>query len=47
MAITETWMTENDPSEEFQINGYQPIVSNPREKLNGDQAQLHFISKKE
>ena len=32
MAITESWMTENDPLEEFQIDGYQPIVSNPRKE---------------
>ena len=46
MAITKTWMTENDPLEEFHIDGYQPIVSNPAH-LNGDQAGLLFISKKE
>ena len=33
MAITDTWMTENDPLEGFQIDGYQPIVSNPRKKF--------------
>ena len=29
LEITETWMTENDPSEEKRIDGYQPIVPNP------------------
>ena len=33
LALTEKWMTENDTLEEFQIDGYQPIVSNPRKKI--------------
>ena len=33
MGITETWMTENDPLEEFQIDGYQPVVSNSRKEF--------------
>ena len=32
MAITEIWKTEIDPLEEFKIDGYQPIVSNPHKE---------------
>ena len=31
IAITETWMTENDDPNEFFLEGYQPIKSFPRE----------------
>ena len=45
MAITETWTTENDPLEEFQIDGYQPIVSNPREEFKRRPGGVAFYIK--
>ena len=45
-AITETWMTENDPLE-FQFDGYQPIVSNPPKEFKRRSSGLLFIPKKE
>ena len=30
LALTETWIAENDPLDEYDILGYQPIESTPR-----------------
>ena len=38
-------MTENDPLEEFQIDGYQPIVSNPRKDFKRRTGGVAFCIK--
>ena len=31
LIITETWLTENDPIDRFELDDYQPVESKPRE----------------